>query len=130
MVTLAWHEVLSWGLTLISFTLFIAERRRNDNTKYYMVLQGILRACHQRSGFLASMLGRFRENNRDELVFVVESEYVNYLQLQEQIMGSMKSLQPDKDMPFDVGGFVRGAQAPSAATASQSEAGERRRSSN
>jgi len=28
--------------------------------------------------------------------------------LQEHIMGSMKSIQPDKDMPFDVGGFVRG----------------------
>ena len=23
-------------------------------------------------------------------------------------MGSMKSLQPDKDMPFDTGGFIRG----------------------
>lgn len=116
MITLPWHEALSWGLTLISFTLFIVERRRNDNTKYYMVLQGILRACHQRSGFLASTIGRFREIERqvprEEFVFVIESEYVNYLQLQEHIMGSMKSLQPDKDMPFDVGGFIRGVQAP------------------
>lgn len=71
MITLPWHEALSWVITLVSFTLFIVERRRNDNTKEYMVLQ-----------------------------------------LQEQIMGSMKSLQPDKDMPFDVGGFVRSAQAP------------------
>lgn len=116
MITLAWHEVLSWGLMLISLTLFIAERRRNDNTKYYMVLQGILRACNQRSGYLASTFGRLRDSDRqvprEEFVFAAESEYVNYLQLQEHIMGSMKSLQPDKDMPFDVGGFVRSAQAP------------------
>ena len=116
MITLAWHEVLSWGLALISMTLFIAERRRNDNVKYYMVLQGLLRACHQRCGFLVSTIEKARQSGReiprDEFFFVVESEYANYVSLQEHIMGSMKSLQPGKDMPFDVGGFVRGAQAP------------------
>ena len=84
--------------------------RKNDNTKYYMVLQGILRACGQRSGFLANTLGRLQESGRDvpceEFTFVLNSEYANYLQLQEHIMGSMKSLQPDKDMPFDAGGFI------------------------
>ena len=125
MITLAWHEILSWGVALVSVTLFLVERRKNDNTKYYMVLQGILRACHQRSGFLASACARFvkseRDPTRDEFSYAIESEYANYVQLQEHIMGSMKSLQPDKDMPFDVGGFIRGAresagqlQAPSA----------------
>lgn len=51
-----------------------------------------------------------REIPRDEFCFVVESEYANYVALQEHIMGSMKSLQPDRDMPFDVDGFVRGSR--------------------
>ena len=118
---ISWHEILSWIITVVSATLFFTERRKNDNTtehrkndntKYYMVLQGILRACGQRSGFLANTLGRLQESRRDvpceEFNFVLNSEYANSLQLQEHIMGSMKSLQPDKDMPFDTGGFILG----------------------
>ena len=115
MITLSWHEIVSWFVAVVSATLFLVERRKNDNTKYYMVLQGILRACNQRSGFLASMKGRLQESGRDvsreEFSFVLESEYVNCVQLQEHIMGSMKSLQPDQDMPFDVGGFIRSGRA-------------------
>ena len=110
MITLPWHELVSWCIALVSATLFFVERRKNDNTKYYMVLQGILRACGQRSGFLANTLGRLEKSGRDvpceEFNFVLNSEYANSLQLQEHIMGSMKSLQPDKDMPFDTGGFI------------------------
>ena len=111
MMTLPWHELVSWCIALVSATLFFVERRKNDNTKYYMVLQGILRACHQRAGFLAHTRGKAQESGRDvpceEFDFVLNSEYANYLQLQEHIMGSMQSLQPGKDMPFDVGGFIQ-----------------------
>ena len=110
MITLPWHELVSWCIALVSATLFVVERRKNDNTKYYMVLQGTLRACGQRAGFLANTLRRLQESKRDvpceEFNFVLTSEYANSLQLQEHIMGSMKSLQPDKDMPFDTGGFI------------------------
>ena len=41
-VTLAGHEIISWALTLASTILCVVERRKNDTTKYYMVLQGIL----------------------------------------------------------------------------------------
>ena len=115
MITVAWHEVISWALTLVSGALLVAEYRKNDNTKYYMVLQGILRACNQRAGFLAHILadvrGSDRQIPREEFLFAVDSEYINYVSLQEHIMGSMKSIQPDKDMPFNAGGFVRGPQS-------------------
>ena len=69
MIYLSWHEIFSWIIAVVSATLFSAERRKNDNkndnTKYYMVLQGILRACGQRSGFLANTLGRLQESGRD-----------------------------------------------------------------
>ena len=115
MITLSWHEIFSWIIAVVSATLFFAERRKNDNTKYYMVLQGILRACGRRSGFLADTLGRSQKSGRDvpceEFNFVLKSEYANYLQLTEHIMGSMKSLQPDKDMPFDADDFIRSGRA-------------------
>jgi len=114
MITVAWHEVISWGLTILSSALLVSEYRKNDNTKYYMVLQGILRACNQRAGFLAHVMNDMRQSDRqvprDEFLFVIDSEYLNYVALQEHIMGSMKSIQPDRDMPFDVGGFIRGPQ--------------------
>ena len=34
MITLSWHELVSWFIAVVSATLFIAERRKNDNTKY------------------------------------------------------------------------------------------------
>ena len=38
MITLSWHEIVSWLVAVVSATLFLVERRKNDNTKYYMVL--------------------------------------------------------------------------------------------
>ncbi len=63
--THAWHEIMSWGLTLISLTLFIVGRRRNDNVKYYMVLQGLLRACNQRCGFLVNTIEKVEQSGRE-----------------------------------------------------------------
>jgi hypothetical protein len=106
MFTVAWYDVISWAITIISSVLFITEYRKNTN--HYMVLQGILRACNQRANFLAAMMQRVDERQipPEEFKYVLSSEYTNYVALQEHLMGSMKSLQPRKDMPFDVGGFI------------------------
>ena len=121
MVTLAWHEIVSWALTVVSVTLFVVERRKNDNIKYYMVLQGLLRACNQRCGFLVNTIERVRQSGRevprDEFIFVVESEYANYVALQEHIMGSMKSLHPAADIPFDPAELIRGGRPEQAGAA-------------
>ena len=121
MVTLAWHEIVSWALTVVSVTLFVVERRKNDNIKYYMVLQGLLRACNHRCGFLVNTIERVRQSGRevprDEFIFVVESEYANYVALQEHIMGSMKSLHPDADIPFDPAELIRGGRPEQAGAA-------------
>jgi hypothetical protein len=89
----------SWALTLASTILLVVERRKNDTTKYYMVLQAILRACHMRAGFLSTNFTRAKDSERavaprEEFILFLESEYVNHVGLQEHIMGSMKSLQP------------------------------------
>jgi hypothetical protein len=106
MFTVAWYDVISWAITIISPVLFITEYRKNTN--HYMVLQGILRACNQRANFRAAMMQGLDERQipPEEFKYVLSSEYTNYVALQEHLMGSMKSLQPRKDMPFDVGGFI------------------------
>ena len=122
-ITMPWHELVSWTTTLVSLTLLIAEVRKNDNTKYYMVLQGILRACSQRAGFVVHVVEDLKRSERqiprEEFVLAMESEYINYVSLQEHIMGSMKSLQPKTDTPFDVGGFVNSGRVPPAAPAAR-----------
>ena len=78
MITLPWHELVSWCIALVSATLFVVERRKNDNAKYYMVLHGIFRACHHRAAFLAYTKGRSQESRRDvpceEFGFVMDAE--------------------------------------------------------
>lgn len=111
MVTLAWHELISWAITLVSMVLLVVEYRRNDAQKNYMVLQGILRACSQRGGFIASTLGKMDATDPvplSQFRYALESEYANYVQLQEHVMGSMKAQWPHSDLPFDVQGFLHG----------------------
>ena len=113
MVTVSWHEIVSWAITLVSLTLLL--RQREENTKYYMILQGILKACHKRAGFLANIHGDVQRGGgrnipHEEYTTFINGEYVNCLQLQEHIMGSMKSLKPKEDMPFDVNDVIQGTE--------------------
>jgi len=47
-------DLISWALTVISIVLFILERKNNKRLPYYMAIQGILRACKEKSGFYAT----------------------------------------------------------------------------
>lgn len=106
MFTVAWYDVISWAITITSSVLFFTEFRKNKSL--YMVLQGTLRACNQRANFLAATMQGIdnRQIPSEEFKYVLSSEYANYVSLQEHLMGSMKSLQPHKDIPFDVDGFI------------------------
>jgi hypothetical protein len=112
MVTVAWHELLSWFLLIVSATLFFYERKRNDGKKYYMVLQGMLRACSKRAEFLANQIGRVAQNSqrevsREEFLLLTHSEYTDKLALMEHVMGAMKAIEPSQDAPFDVAQFLQ-----------------------
>ena len=121
-VTLAWYEIATGvvGLvtTAVSTTLYIVERRKTDNTKHYMALQGLLRACDGHAQYLSNRRGVFVEADRDvsreEYELFMMSEYATSYELREHIMGAMKSLQPDQDIPFDVQDFL-GIGAPTPA---------------
>jgi len=117
MVTIAWHELLSWLLTIISAVLFFYERKRNDGRKYYMVLQGMLRACSKHANFLLNRWGGVtnnpqREIAREEVLMLIDSEYTNTLALMEYVMGAMKAIEPKQDAPYDVSQFLQGNRMP------------------
>ena len=52
-ITVSIHEILSWLLTVTVVTLYLIERRKNSATPFFMALQGIRRACREKSGHLA-----------------------------------------------------------------------------
>jgi hypothetical protein len=111
-MTIQWYDVVSWLATAVSLTLFIQERKRNEGRKYYMVLQGILRACSKRVEFLSHLVGRAdrnpqREISHDEYMLLISTQYSNNIELMEIIMGAMKAIEPDKDIPFDVTQFLQ-----------------------
>lgn len=113
MITVSIYDLISWLITVISVMLFIFERKRNSRLPYYMAVQGLLRACKQKAGFygaLGSDLRRHSKNppsqNEKYLLMVVEAAYSDFSTLMEHIMGSLKAIEPEKDMPFDTMDFM------------------------
>jgi hypothetical protein len=109
-LTISWTELLSWIFTVISLVLFILERKKNK--PYYMAMQGILRALHQKAGFYASRMSALKDRSgntvsKDEYALLIESVYVDYQSLKENVMGVMKAIEPDKDLPFDTTEFIK-----------------------
>ena len=83
-ITLAWHELLSWAAALISATLYLVERRKDGNIKYYMVLQGLLHACRQHAGFVANRTAKLEAGtgnvSREEVGLFIQCEHANAIQ--------------------------------------------------
>ncbi len=113
MLTVSVVELISWFITIVSVILFLVERRKNARLPYYMAIQGILRACKEKSGFYASYLSEVRNRNevksipKEEYMLFISSVYSDYVSLMEHIMGSLKAIEPGKDMPFDTHEFTK-----------------------
>lgn len=115
MISIEWHEVISWLLTIVSVTLLVYEWRRNPRLSYYMALQGVLRACQEKARFYASRTGELQRRDlpsgqgipKEEYLLFVSSVYADYVSLMEHIMGTVKAIEPKKDLPFDTVQFLR-----------------------
>jgi hypothetical protein len=124
-LTIVWHEIVAWALVLLSGALFLYQRKRSDERKYYMVLQGILRACHQRAAFLAGQQARLdadpqRPVPRNEHALLINACYTDNLALMEHIMGAMKAIEPGKAMPFELSELLRGGHVDAMAVQTRS----------
>jgi hypothetical protein len=112
MLTVTWTELISWLLTVVSVVLFIVEKQRNSRLPYYMAIQGILRACKEKAGFYATYYSTLKGRSdsqsitKEEFLLFTETVYADYRSLMEHIMGSLKAIEPKKDMPFDTGEFT------------------------
>jgi hypothetical protein len=115
MISVEWHELISWLVTVVSVTLLVYEWRRNPRLSYYMALQGVLRACREKAGFYASRSGELERRSiqgdkgipKEEYHLFVESVCADYMSLMEHIMGTVKAIEPKKDLPFDTKEFLR-----------------------
>ncbi|CAG0970135.1 hypothetical protein ANRL4_01198 [Anaerolineae bacterium] len=112
-ISVSLTELISWLITIVSVVLFILERRNNKKQAYYMAVQGILRACKEKAGFYASYVGQLNRRDRkqtisrEEHALFAETIYTDYLALMQHVMGSLKAIEPDKDMPFDAYEFTK-----------------------
>jgi hypothetical protein len=99
-VSVAIHEIISWIVAAISIALFLYERRKNSLTPFYMNLQGLLKTCHAKAVFYFSVARHYESANKDEALKwqAVSSDFEA---LKQTVMGVMKAIEPDKDMPFD-----------------------------
>jgi hypothetical protein len=109
------YDLISWLITVISVMLFIFERKKNSRTPYYMAVQGILRACKSKAGFYGSHSSHLKSRNNGKNISVPLDEYIlfadtvtsDFMSLMEHVMGSLKSIEPEKDMPFDTMEFTQ-----------------------
>lgn len=97
------RELVSWIFTIISATLFIQNRIKNSSMQYYMALQGILLACHKKAVFYSALA---RESKDPETKILYEHVTSDFYSLTQHLMGTMKSIQFKKDLPFDVITFI------------------------
>ncbi len=110
-ITVSIHEIISWLLTVAVFTLYLIERRKNSATPFYMALQGILRACREKSGHLAVLAKSIKEDKREaipktEILLYLDISQTEYVAMMQQIMGTMKAILPDDNSPYDVDEFT------------------------
>ena len=108
------YDLISWMITIVSVMLFLFERKKNNRLPYYMAIQGILRACKTKAGFYSARLQNLRSRNsaknsavtKEEYILFTETVYSDFAALMEHIMGSLKAIEPERDMKFDTMDFT------------------------
>jgi len=103
-------QLIAWALTIISFTLFIVEKRRNSKKPLYMALQGVLKSIYAKFKYHNSNFGFLidahrrkidREVSLEEHLLYVQMVTSDYESLMESLVGLMKSLELGDDEVFD-----------------------------
>ena len=103
-ISLAFHEIISWIIAAVSVTLFIYERKKNNLTPFFMNLQGILKTCHAKAIYYFQVQQYYKNldgqaNAIDALRWQAVSN--DFEALKQTVMGVMKAIEPNRDMPFD-----------------------------
>jgi hypothetical protein len=111
-ITISIHEIISWLLTVVVVTLYLIERRKNSSTPFYMALQGILRACREKSRHLAVLVKTIKEDQREtipksEILLYLDVSQTEYVAMMQQVIGTMKAILPFDSTAYDIDEFAK-----------------------
>jgi len=92
--------------------LLLNERKKNDPTKHYMVIQGILQSLKEKAGYYATM-SKTDNPNKEQFAMITSAVYADYKAMMQSLMGVLKSFGLKKELPFDVEEFLKKGNAQS-----------------
>lgn len=76
-----------------------------------MALQGVLRACREKSGHLAVLTKSIKEDQREaipktEILLYLDISQTEYFAMMQQIMGTMNAILPFDSISYDIDEFT------------------------
>lgn len=111
MLEINWHELLSWVMVVIGATAFLYERKKNDNMKHYMAIQGLMQSYFEKSKKYANLVGDLNRGkidaSKETMELMLKTVYSETRETVAMLFGIMKSLDIKKDLPFDVELFLK-----------------------
>ena len=98
-ITISIHEIISWLLTVVIFTLYLIERRKNSTAPIFSALQGILKACRAKKAHLAALAKNIEDDKREaipktEVLLHLDIAQTESHATMQQLAGTMKAILP------------------------------------
>lgn len=110
-ITVPFHEIISWLVTVVAVTLFLMERRKNVTAPCYMALRGILRSCLDRKGHYAVLAKNLQADQREEIpktefLLALDIAQTEYFAMMQYVMGTLNAMQLSQEIPSDADEFA------------------------
>jgi len=110
-ITVPFHEIISWLVTVVAVTLFLMERRKNVTAPCYMALRGILRSCLDRKGHYAVLAKNLQADQRGEIpktefLLALDIAQTEYFAMMQYVMGTLNAMQLSQEIPSDADEFA------------------------
>ena len=110
-ITVPFHEIISWLVTVVAVTLYLMERRKNVTAPCYMALRGILRSCLDRKGHFAVLAKNLQADKREvipktEFMLALDIAQTEYFAMMQYVMGTLNAMQLNQEIPSDVDEFA------------------------
>lgn len=101
------HELISWVIAAVSFTLLVRQWIHDPLTPMYMSLQGVLKALNTKAVFYFTQARKVSPRDaegvsREELLSTLESASNDFNAFSQVVLGLMKAAKPGKDIPIDL----------------------------
>ena len=110
-MTISIHEIISWLLTAVIFTLYLIERRKNSTAPIFNSLQGILKACLEKKAHLAALTKNIEDDKRESIPKTEVLLHLDIAQTEshatmQQIAGTMKAILPGDANDLEINDLI------------------------